>query len=69
MSKFSVLAIARGLLRELKNLHCLDFIHKDLKPQNILVEFDDKIDRDLSKNVFKFTRIHLSDYWSARKYK
>ena len=65
MSKFSVLAIGRAILDAFERIHSFGYTFNDLKGDNILVGYDQKIGEDITQNVFKNTSLHLVDYGFA----
>jgi serine/threonine protein kinase len=68
MSKLSVLAVGRGLLREIQKVHEAGYTHNDIKPSNILVGYNADPSVDPSQNVFKSMSLHLTDFGTAKKY-
>ena len=68
MSRFSVLAIGRAILEAFEKVHSYGYTYNDLKPDNILIGFDQKIGEDLSKNVFKNVSLHLIDFGFAESF-
>lgn len=68
MSKFSVLAIGRAMLDALENIHSFGYTYNDLKADNILIGFEQKIGEDKTQNVFKNVKLHLLDFGFAQSF-
>jgi serine/threonine protein kinase len=65
MSKFSVLSVGLAMLDAFEKIHEAGYTYNDLKPDNVLMGLDPELDTDLTRNVFKNTKIHLIDYGFA----
>ena len=70
MSKASILDVGLAMLTNLEATHKAGYIFNDLKLDNLMVGYGDKLDNTVSeKSVFSDCSIHLVDFGFATKYK
>lgn len=61
MSKESILQFGISMLRMLESIHAAGFTYNDLKLDNVLVGYQNKIDHN-KKNCFEDCSLHLVDF-------
>ena len=63
LSKFEIKYAAKRILEALDVLHCNGYVHTDIKPSNILVNYDEEASE--LKNGNRFTDIQVADFGST----
>jgi serine/threonine protein kinase len=64
MKEEQVKRITKKILIILKEIHSMDIIHKDIKPENIMYDKDSD-----ELNIIDFEGKHTEDYWSPEQIK